>query len=104
MVMTREQAQTIAGFFREIGGFTKIEVEQAGGEFAAPTNPWRVLLWSVNARAGNRNLTSIENAEEVPNVAAAKRLARVAKGKATERDRAALARIAQEKEEERGDR
>ena len=95
--MTRDRANAIAAMFREIGGFTEIEVSQAGGEFATAASPWRVYLWCVNAKAGNRNLTQIERADQVPDMAAAKRLARVAKGKATERDIAALSRIASEK-------
>lgn len=97
--MNRDEASRVAESFRQLGGFSSVRVEQVGGEFALPTNPWTVELWSVNARAGNRNLTVIR---EVPaNLAEAKRLARQAQGKATARDKAALARIAAEKEMEK---
>jgi len=102
--MTLDQAKQIAGLFRSIGGFTSVEIRQPGGDMAGPDSPWSVELWSVNSRAGNRNLTMVRDAAEVPDMTAAKRIARVAKGKATERDRAALARIAAEKEEERDNR
>lgn len=105
--MTQDQAVAVAAMFREIGGFTEVRVSQQGGEFALPGNPWEVQLWAVNAAAGNRNLTVVRDpvspTDDAPappaNLAAAKRIARLAKGKATARDRAALARIAAEKDD-----
>lgn len=92
--MTREQASEVAAMFREIGGFSSINVGQVGGEFAAPTNPWNVELWCVNARAGNRNLEIVKTPVSAKE---AKLIAKQAKGKANERDRAALNRMAAER-------
>lgn len=105
--MTNDKANEVAAMFRKIGGFTRVEVEQVGGEFAAPNNPYEVMLWCVNARAGNRNLTvvrepasSTDDAPRPPaNMTEAKRIARLAKGRATAADRAAFGRMAAEEME-----
>ena len=96
MMMTQTEAMEAAKMFHQIGGFSRVEVEQLGGEFADPANPWKINLWSVNARAGNRNLTVIGTAPA--NTAEAKRLSRQAQGKATARDLAAFARQAADRE------
>ncbi len=94
--MTAGEAKLAGEMFRQIGGFTGIEVAQIGGEFATAERGWMVRLWSVNAKAGNRNLTNVERAPA--NMADAKRIARAAKGKTTAADKAAFARATAEKE------
>lgn len=107
--MTREQAIAVAAMFREIGGFTRVEVSQHGGPCASPSNPWEVELWSVSARAGNRNLTVVRDpispTDDAPSpptdLAEAKRIARKAQGEATASDNAAFARQEAEREVDR---
>jgi hypothetical protein len=95
--MTREQAQEMAAKIRECGKFTSVGVRQVGGEFAMPDSPWEVELWWVNARAGNRNLTTVR--DYAPDMAPA--IARKAMGKATKRDQEAVARIETERQMDR---
>lgn len=97
--MTYTQAQQMAEAFRAIGGFTEVKVDHHG--FWSKRTPeleadgkWRVELWSVNPRAGNRNLEVVETFD----LASVPLLARKAKGQATARDKKALARIAAERE------
>jgi hypothetical protein len=92
--MTREQAIEMASAFRATQKFTDVRAEQFGGEFAKTSNPWQVLLWSINARAGNRNLTVVEDYR--PKMVGA--ITRKALGKATARDQEAFRRIAAERE------
>lgn len=91
MTMTREQATEVATMFREIGGFTSVGIN----EFGFDSGVYRVELWSVNARAGNRNL---EVVKDVVSAKEAKLIAKKAKGKATDRDRASLDRMAAERQ------
>ena len=90
-MMTFESAKAVAAKFKELGGFSKVDYTEFGFESGC----WTVELWSLNAKAGNRTLYSVDH---VP--ATAKEYALIRKaalGKANERDRAALARIASEK-------
>jgi len=95
--MTREQAQEMATKIRECGKFTSVKAVQAGGEFAEPEAPWYVEIWSVNARAGNHNLTAVE--DYTPDMIDA--IIRKAMGAATKRDQAAFARIEAERQMDR---
>lgn len=97
--MNRQQAIEVANLFREIGGFSEVRVDHRG--FYSTITPelendgrWEVQLWSVSAKAGNRNITKVEHAVEMKE---AKLVAKQAKGKANERDKAALARMAAER-------
>lgn len=98
--MNYDDAVKTASMFREIGGFSEIRVDHRG--FYSQRTPalendgkWTVELWSVNARAGNRNLFVVEH---LPTEKEAKLLAKKAKGQATERDNQALSRMAAERE------
>ncbi len=95
--MTRDQAIAVQVIFRSIGGFSEVRLAVVGGEFG-DQNSCQVELWSVNARAGNRNLTVVC---DVVAEKEAKLIAKQAKGKASERDKAALSRIAAARAEER---
>lgn len=108
--MTLNQAQAVAAMFREIGGFTKVEVEHRGSLDYVQGDPalspeWMVRLWSINARAGNRNLTIVRDpisaTDDAPpppkDLKEAKLIAKKAKGKATARDQKALGRMAAER-------
>jgi hypothetical protein len=97
--MNFSQAMEAAEIFRAIGGFTKVEVEHPG--FYSRQTPeiendgtWRVNLWCVNAKAGNK---TVEFVTDAVTEKSAKLIAKVAKGKATDRDRAALSRMAAER-------
>lgn len=90
-LMTRSEAESAAKLFAD-QGFTRVQVEQRGGEFADVTNPWVVRLWSVNPQAGNRNLHTVDS--PVVGAKHAKLIAKIAKGKATQCDKDALHRIA----------
>ncbi len=89
-LMTHESAVATAAMFSSIGGFT-VELE----EFGWDSGCWRVNLWSVNAKAGNRNLFRVDY---VPTPEEAVLLAKQAKGQAKKRDTESLARIAAERE------
>lgn len=96
--MTREQAKAMYEMFAAIGGCSRIDIKQ-GSEFDerdAPT--WHVELWSINPRTGNRSVTIVRTPAEAADLTAAKRLIREARGEATARDRATLARIRAERE------
>ncbi len=99
--MTKTDALRIAAQFDVIGGFTEVRVSHFG--FIATdaqgdaSSAWEVELWSTNARAGNRTLTTIRSASEVPDAKTLARVARAAKGKATAADKAALARASAQK-------
>lgn len=95
--MTEEQANAMATAIRDTNKISDVRVEQHGGEFAVPTNPWKVELWSVNAAAGNRNLYVIRDYD----LSAVESHIRAAKGKATARDKAAFFRHAVSKEMDR---
>ena len=91
-MMTWESAKAVAEKFRELGGFSRVEIS----EFGFDSGCWCVELWSVNPKAGNRNLHTVD---QVP--MSAKEYALIKKtaiGKATDRDKAAMARIAAERE------
>ncbi len=84
-------ADQVAETFRAIGGFSKVEVQ----EFGFRTGDFRVELWNINPKSGNRNL---ETVREPVTAKEAALIARKAKGKATDRDKAALVRISAERE------
>ena len=92
--MNRTQAIEMKAAFTSIGGFTRIECEHRGNPTSdAETDPqWRINLWSVNAKAGNRNLEVVTDYSSDASVIA--RIARKAKGQATAADKKACARIA----------
>ena len=83
--MNETQANEMARFFRETGKFSRVLVGQFRGE-------WEVQLWTVNSSAGNRNLTVVRDFEAKKSDRA--RVVRKATGKATKRDKAAFARMA----------
>ena len=89
--MTNEQANATAELFLKIGGFHKIEVE----EFGWRSGNFLVNLWSINAKAGNRTLETVNHPVDEKE---AKMIARAAKGKATARDKEALGRMAAERQ------
>lgn len=98
--MNRSQAIEMQTAIAAIGGFTSVEVEHHG--FISVVTPeiendgrWCLYLWAVNAQSGNRNCEMIT--EYTADAKTIGRVARVAKGKATKRDRDAMARIAAEK-------
>lgn len=103
--MTFNDAKKAAEMFRTIGGFAEVKVEHFGWvcwespeetEAARADDKWYVELWSVNAKAGNRTLTRVDALPSSDREA--KLIAKAAKGKATERDRAAMARMRAERE------
>lgn len=93
--MNRNQANEMKAAFESIGGFSRVLVEHHGfamGNSADNDGQWRVELWHVNERSGNRNLTCVR--EYTVNKKQIALIAKDAMGKATARDKAALARIA----------
>jgi len=90
-MMDREDAITAAKMFREIGGFSEVRIDEWGFE----TGCYCVQLWSVNAKAGNRNLTTVDHLPA--SMKEAKLIAKRALGKANARDKEALGRIATER-------
>lgn len=98
--MNYDDAKKVADQVTAIGGFSNVEVDHHGF-YAALTEAvkvdgkWMVNLWRGCAAAGNRNLYSIRDLPR--DEKHLKLLAKEAKGKATDRDRAALGRIASEK-------
>lgn len=99
--MNRNQAIETAKVFETIGGFSKVEVDHRG--FFDKLTPeiendgnWVVWLWSVNAKAGNRNTERVD--DQPATEKEYKLIAKNAKGKANERDREALNRIKAERE------
>lgn len=102
--MNKAEAIEMADLLRAIGGFTKITVMHhgfvRGHEHGVEVDgQWYVELVSVNAAAGNRNCTNV-NVYAPANVAA---IARNAKGVATKKDKAAMDRIAADREQELAD-
>ena len=99
-MMTRTQAVEMAAAFKATGLFTTVEVEYFGflsvltPEAEAAAN-WHVNLWSVNARAGNRNLHRVRDYRPDPKWI--KVAAKVAAKKATARDQAAYDRMTAER-------
>lgn len=98
--MNYSEAKEMAAAFSAIGGFTDVKVGHHGfvqrvfgGDNAAVDNDgkWQVELWSVSAKAGNRNLEVIR--EYTADAAVIALQAKKAKGQASKRDAAALARI-----------
>lgn len=91
-------AKIIADKFSEAGKFTKVEVHETGvyeGDTKGEAGDYEVHLWNINAQAGNRNLEVVKH---VPaNEREFKLLVKKALGKANDRDRAALGRIAAER-------
>jgi hypothetical protein len=99
-MMNYDDAKKVAEAVRAIGGFTEVQLEHYGflaeiTDAAKNDGRWSVELWSVNARAGNRTCYSIRDMPR--DEKHLKLLIKAAKGKATERDRAALGRIASER-------
>jgi hypothetical protein len=92
--MNSEQAREMVAAFEATGKFSRIEVEQDGGEFASPDAPWSIWLWRVNAKAGNQNCHHVETYDP----ASVASIVAVAVGKAKKRDLGALARIQANKE------
>ena len=97
--MNYDQAKGMAEAFRAIGGFSKIDTNHHG--FLATLTPesqqdgkWYVELWCVNAKAGNRNLETVETYTTAQKDL--DRIARKAKGKSTAADRKAFSRMAAE--------
>lgn len=98
--MNRDQAIEMMRKFSAIGGFNKVDVQHSG--FLAERTPetdndglWRVELWLVNAKAGNRTLEEVKDYADNDEFISI--LAKVAKGKATAKDKAALNRIRAER-------
>lgn len=89
--MTRDEANATASMFAGMG-FTNVDVDETG---SYNSGNWEVVLWSINAAAGNRNSYAVRT--PVTSAKEAKLIAKIAKGKATDRDREALSRIAAEK-------
>ena len=91
-MMTHESAEKVAETFKLLGGFTKVECMERGYDSGC----WCVELWLVNAKAGNRNLYTVCHTPATEKEY--KLIRKTALGKANERDAAALARIAAERE------
>ena len=99
--MNYAEAKEMKAAFTAIGGFTDVKIGHHGfvqrvfgGDNSAVDNDgkWQVELWSVSAKAGNRNLEVIR--EYTADADLVGLLAKKAKGLASKRDAAALARIA----------
>ena len=108
--MNYDRAKAVSEMFAAIGGFTSVNVGHHGfyetlDDEVKADGKWCVELWSVNPKAGNRTVTIVRDpispTDDAPrppaDMAEAKRIARLAKGKATEQDRAAFARAAAER-------
>ena len=103
--MHYDQAVEMRKAFISVGGFSDVEFEHR--EFWTFHSPeldndgeWTVNLWSINAGAGNRNLTVVADYE--PTAAGIALLAKKAKGTATARDKSALSRMRAEQAANRG--
>ena len=88
--MTLDQANATAKMFDGMG-FSRVEVS----EFGFATGNYEVYLWSINPKAGNRTAHLVKHPVSDP--MEAKLIGKVAKGKANDRDKAALTRIAAER-------
>lgn len=92
-------AKDIAGKFREIGGFSSVEVHEIGTTADGDgigTGRYEVHLWNISAQAGNRNLTVVS---DMATDAEIKRIAKTAKASAKNRDSAAIRRAEAERED-----
>jgi hypothetical protein len=99
--MNHNEAMNVAKLFRATGLFSEVKVQHHGfysdlTEEAMQDGQWRVELWSVNARAGNRTLTTVRS--KPADAAEYATIAATATGKASARDAAAVRRIVAETE------
>lgn len=86
--MTRDQAYAAQSLLKKADPYAKVTCE----EWGFGSGNWRVNVTYTNPSAGNINLHVVES--PVTDTDHAALIIKVAKGKATKRDRTALSRIA----------
>ncbi len=92
--MKKNEAIEMAAKFREIGGFSLVQVKHFGFDIPVNSDKWEVQLISINPTSGNRNCKSVIQYDP----ANAPAIAAETQGKVKARDKAALHRIAVERE------